>query len=59
MTLPLVLVWLAVVDGGSPAAPAVTPQTAEDLEVILNLGLLEELESATELETLEELSAGR
>jgi hypothetical protein len=57
--LPLVLVWLAVVDGGAPAAPAPKPRTAEDLEVIQNLGLLEDLESATELEALEELSLER
>lgn len=57
MTLALVLVWLAVVDGGAPAAPK--PHTAEDLEVIRNLGLLEDLESATELEALEELSLER
>jgi hypothetical protein len=57
--LPLVLVWLSVLDGGSPAAPAPKAQTAEDLEVIKNLGLLEDLESATELEALEELSLER
>jgi hypothetical protein len=57
--LPLLVLWLSALDGGAPAAPAPKPQTAEDLEVIKNLGLLEDLESATELEALEELSLER
>lgn len=60
-----VVAWLLSVDGGvaqTPDASAAAPKkglSAEDLEVIKELELLENLDSSSELELLQELSIAR
>ena len=54
MNLALSWVVLFALDGG--VAPALSP---EDLEVVENLELLQNLDSAADLELLEELSVER
>ncbi|MDP3234374.1 MAG: hypothetical protein Q8S33_10140 [Myxococcales bacterium] len=65
MIRPLVMLWVLALDAGVTVAPATTPAvapatlSAEDLEVVKNLELLENLDSSTELELLQELSLER
>lgn len=65
MIRPLVMLWVLALDAGvtvtpAPAQPvAPKPLSAEDLEVVKNLELLENLDSSTELELLQELSLDR
>lgn len=64
MIRALVVAWVFAVDGGTPAPDASSPAprpalSAEDLEVVKNLELLENLDSASELELLQELSFER
>lgn len=62
MIRPLVMLWVLALDAGVTVTPATTPAvalSAEDLEVVKNLELLENLDSSTELELLQELSLER
>ena len=64
MIRPLVMLWVLALDAGVTVTPATTPVapktlSAEDLEVVKNLELLENLDSSTELELLQELSLER
>jgi len=56
--MPLALVVLLALDGGTPAPPPPRPSPA-DQEVIDNLELLENLDGADNYELLEELSFER
>lgn len=61
--LSLVVAWVVSMDGGvavkSDAAVAQRELSAEDLEVVKELELLENLDSSIELELLQELSLDR
>jgi hypothetical protein len=56
----LLLSWLLSVDGGAPAPAPPKPQlTALDREVVDHLELLESLDTADDLDLLQELSVER
>jgi hypothetical protein len=55
---PLLWALLAALDGGVPTPPPPKPSDA-DQEVIENLELLQNLDGASDLELLEELSLER
>jgi hypothetical protein len=65
MMCPLFMLWVLALDAGVTVTPKATQPvapkalSAEDLEVVKNLELLENLDSSTELELLQELSFER